>query len=266
MGLSVFFIFPFNDDNEKVCEIVLDDGNNEREQLYKLVKSFKNAVTGYDESAVIYYDAENIRDFSVACCFDGNNLHKPKVAILTVLGRTKVVSEINVKIDASSKYFLWDVKNETVSRSPYVISKIIEKVEQLHENKDVFALINVGGAIDATNLSICAFKDSYHSSHLPDKFIRLPCISSIEEFDLWAKTNHVREFSLLNRSRFVRTGIVQQGKPVFEERETGYYWYLDNLHKDEYEVFDSRGQHIATADLQGELNCAGRVVGRIISI
>ena len=50
---------------------------------------------------------------------------------------------------------------------------------------------------------------------------------------------------LENEYRFRKTNKPpQQGKPVYEEISTKRYWYLDNLHKTHYEVFDNTGKHI----------------------
>ena len=55
-----------------------------------------------------------------------------------------------------------------------------------------------------------------------------------------------------NECRFRKTNLFpQQGKPVYEEISMGRYWYLDNLHKNHYEVFDINGLHIGEANLQG---------------
>lgn len=61
-------------------------------------------------------------------------------------------------------------------------------------------------------------------------------------------------FSLRNKARFVRTNHIRQGKVVYRETATNNYWYLDNLHKNHYEVFNANEDHLGIADLAGVLD------------
>jgi hypothetical protein len=69
-------------------------------------------------------------------------------------------------------------------------------------------------------------------------------------------------FSLKNRTQFTRTSLFRQGKPVYRELATGNYWYLDNLHKNHFEVFDANEDHLGIADLKGNLDTTKSVKGR----
>ena len=71
-------------------------------------------------------------------------------------------------------------------------------------------------------------------------------------------------FSLKDGSRFQKDGRIVQGQNVYREIETGYYWYLDNLHKNHYEVFDRNGQHIGIANTVGVIDPSKRVNGRTL--
>jgi len=70
------------------------------------------------------------------------------------------------------------------------------------------------------------------------------------------------DFSLKDITRFCKTGKNRQGQLVYKELTTDYYWYLDNRHKNHYEVFDSNEAHIGIANLQGEIDTSKRVNGR----
>lgn len=62
---------------------------------------------------------------------------------------------------------------------------------------------------------------------------------------------------LRDRVRFARTNQINGGRRVYKEVETGYYWYVDNLHfgtSAHLEVFDPCGMHIGEADVQGTLD------------
>lgn len=55
--------------------------------------------------------------------------------------------------------------------------------------------------------------------------------------------------SIADEAYFVRTGHKSQGQEIYREVETGYYWYLDNKHKDHFEVFSASYIHLGTADI-----------------
>ena len=48
------------------------------------------------------------------------------------------------------------------------------------------------------------------------------------------------------------------GRTIYEEKETGYLWYVDNLHSGKsahLEVFDNTGKnHIGESDLEGKID------------
>jgi hypothetical protein len=56
---------------------------------------------------------------------------------------------------------------------------------------------------------------------------------------------------LRNPARFRKTAIIFQGRSVFEEIETKRLWYLDNFHKNHFEVFDKNIKHLGEASLEG---------------
>lgn len=72
----------------------------------------------------------------------------------------------------------------------------------------------------------------------------------------------IYSFSLKDGTRFQKDRRIVQGQNVYREIDTGRYWYLDNFHKNHYEVFDKNNQHIGVADMQGNFNPAKKVKGR----
>ena len=72
----------------------------------------------------------------------------------------------------------------------------------------------------------------------------------------------VVDFSLSDTSRFKKTHFNVQGKVVYKELSTKCYWYMDNLHRSHYEVFNSNEEHIGLADLLGNVDVSQRVDGR----
>jgi hypothetical protein len=74
----------------------------------------------------------------------------------------------------------------------------------------------------------------------------------------------IYRFSLKDGTRFQKDGRIVQGQNVYREIDTGYYWYLDNLHKNHYEVFDRNSQHIGTANMDGYIDTTKKVDRRIL--
>jgi hypothetical protein len=63
---------------------------------------------------------------------------------------------------------------------------------------------------------------------------------------------------LRDSRRFQATSMpFQQGRKVYKEIKTGYYWYVDNLHIGKaahIEIFSKNFQHMGEADLQGNID------------
>ena len=74
----------------------------------------------------------------------------------------------------------------------------------------------------------------------------------------------IYRFSLKDGTRFQKDGRIVQGQNVYREIDTGYYWYLDNLHKNHYEVFDRNGQHVGNANTDGVIDPSKKVNGRTL--
>lgn len=104
---------------------------------------------------------------------------------------------------------------------------------------------------------IVLFHDSIQHSDYPDRFYRIPVFDSYLGLRSYIEAipDH---FSLENNPRFSRTVYIEQGARVYVELATNRYWYLDNLHKDHYEVFSPQGIHIGEANLNGELDYTKR--------
>lgn len=72
------------------------------------------------------------------------------------------------------------------------------------------------------------------------------------------------QFSLKYNIRFQKTEKIYQGQPIYKETYTGYYWYLDNFHRNHYEVFDSKKQHLGIANMKGQIDPTKKVNGRTL--
>ncbi|MDR1974660.1 MAG: hypothetical protein LBQ31_08325 [Bacteroidales bacterium] len=69
-----------------------------------------------------------------------------------------------------------------------------------------------------------------------------------------------------NTKRFSGTNYIEQGQRIYREIQTGNYWYLDNLHKGHYEVFNADKEHIGVANLNGVLDTTKKKNGRKIDL
>jgi len=61
------------------------------------------------------------------------------------------------------------------------------------------------------------------------------------------------ETILINKGRFNKTNYKNQGRTVYQERNTSYYFCVDNLHQQgaHLEVFNANGEHVGEASLRG---------------
>jgi len=88
----------------------------------------------------------------------------------------------------------------------------------------------------------------------PEQFADIPFVEDQDGLKKILEDRPIpQDWFLHSPDKFRRTNRIIQGRGVFEEIETGYLWYLDNLHKDHYEVFDRDRKHRGEADLQGKL-------------
>ncbi len=102
---------------------------------------------------------------------------------------------------------------------------------------------------------------------------QLDCISHKQDFRNWCRRNpqlgiatynldsgrppQDEETILGKRSRFQATSRINQGRRVYIDRETNYYWCTDNDHvgsRAHIEVFNAGGQHVGEASLEGTLD------------
>jgi hypothetical protein len=97
--------------------------------------------------------------------------------------------------------------------------------------------------------------------------IELDCVENKEALELWLDLPiPPLDVFLRNTVKFVRTSFKQQGATVFQEISTSNYWYIDNLHKNEFEVFNSNKEHIGVATIGGVMKPDSKIKGRTIDI
>ncbi len=85
--------------------------------------------------------------------------------------------------------------------------------------------------------------------------IDLDCLDSKYAFEQWIQNKlDLRNFLERSTEEYTKTKNIVQGQSVYVENKTNNFWYLDNLHKNHFEVFDPQGEHLGEANLLGEID------------
>lgn len=99
------------------------------------------------------------------------------------------------------------------------------------------------------------FQDAIHKKEFPKEFIKVPCYKDWGSLWEYLEEKQLFLFSLKDTTKFEKSSYTVQGATVYKEKTTGRYWYMDNLHKTHYEVFDHLGKkHIGEAGLDGVID------------
>lgn len=113
---------------------------------------------------------------------------------------------------------------------------------------------------------VVLFSDSFSDSLFPQQFVRIPVFSSCADLLQFCQSSQLIRFSLMEESVFRKDSVLSKREKTFVgvEIANGRIWYLDQLHKDHYEVFDRNRHHLGEASLEGELIPGTAVRGRTI--
>jgi hypothetical protein len=135
------------------------------------------------------------------------------------------------------------------------IAEVAER--KLQQNQIAFLLVNFTDSSFKTphhTLSQCqliaVIKNNNHLEIIIDT------LDNKTAFEQWVidKLDN-RNFLERNSHRFKKTARASgQGTVIYQELETGNYWYFDNFHKTHFEVFNPLNEHLGEADLRGILN------------
>ena len=110
------------------------------------------------------------------------------------------------------------------------------------------------------------FQDSSHLKDFPQGFVKVPCFCNFQDLFDYSISEKIFSFSFENNAYFQKINKTVQGKNVYKEKKNNRYWYLDNLHKNHYEVFDNTGIHLGEANLEGELDTTKKDKNKTITI
>lgn len=149
--------------------------------------------------------------------------------------------------------YSWDVNNPQIN--PLYTEDIRGLVNIMSANSDIVFCIYDHASYPKDTLTI--FRDIINIPEYPDAFYKLKSFSNIGSILSYFKANDiVPSFSLEGNDEFEITTIPPvQGASVYRQKRTGFLWYLDNLHKTHFEVFELQGKkHIGEATIDGELD------------
>lgn len=175
-----------------------------------------------------------------------------------IKGDKAVISKIKTKLDiefegtdGSISFFEWQLSQNGVE---CLYCGLKDLISRNCSHKTDFIIID---NISRSNSQMILFRDAVHKAELPDLFLKIPCFTSVDEIYDYCKIQGIFAFSLEDKTKFsYENGIDPvQGAKVYKEISTGKLWYIDMLHKDHYEVFDSTGKiHIGEASIDGQID------------
>lgn len=156
--------------------------------------------------------------------------------------------------------FNWDLDQLLVTYAPIVLKSLY--IRSVTHNIRFLYL----SASSFPKNHLVLFEESHIDSSLPKDFLKIPAFPTCAELSDFCMKEGLISFSITDKSRFDQDALLsrQQGTFVGQERSTGDFWYLDQLHKDHYEVFSRHREHKGEADLNGELIPGTKVKGRVI--
>ena len=264
MSVKTFLLFPEEDD-----EILALDNPQVVTDIIQIVVKLRQIIRQRYNEIELFYDSENVKAFlqKIAVLFENEYLQKPTTQLKISLQKATDWRMSAVQ-QYECSYVLWLLdKFEVKAVNNSTLAEMTQRI--LSQTTDKYLLINIHQSIPSNRRFLPMFKDCKHIAYLP-KFVHIEYVYDEKEFQLWwdiyQKTDGKSDFSLLNRQNFARTNLVEQGKTVYKEISTNRYWYLDNLHKDHYEVFNDQGKHIGIANLKGEIEISKREKGRRITV
>ncbi|HAY3539485.1 TPA: hypothetical protein JRX35_001896 [Elizabethkingia anophelis] len=246
--MNVYFHFPEAFDEDK-----------------KIINSFTEILmlTKKHSDFKIYYSESNLNIYKELNA-DAEIYLTEEIKII----RQFLSSQRAVKMDISNvqtSYIRWHLTNYKAYNCEEALISIAEKL-YLNSNYN-YILLNLQDGIESCRNKILVFRDSMHLNY-PDYFVKIDYVINDVEFAEWLKTSSVKEFSLKDENKFQkRPEITVKGATVYYEIKNDRYWHLDTFHDYiEYEVYNSDGIHIGTANDKGEISIEGKKKGRTITL
>ena len=154
--------------------------------------------------------------------------------------------EKGVQIDGRIMCFEWNLEGPSIDRREDIYRYCVE-----HSlDGDCWVVLTEK---EYPKRQMTFFLDCKDNADYPDEWIHLLCFRKAAELlsfcreiaDAYATLSGNPGFKLV-RDNFKHT----RGAQVYLEQNTHYYWYLDTLHREHFEIFDQFGKkHLGVSDL-----------------
>lgn len=165
--------------------------------------------------------------------------------------------EDNISIDHSISYYEWQLSEAKVLSCTNALAALIHRNKT---NSTNYIVIDSNLTLNSKR-QIVAFTDAQQKPDLPDKFYKFPCFSNSDAIFDYCKCKGIFQFDKDDTSKYQPTGKQYNGANIYKvikdnnTLKNGYYFYLDTLHKNHYEVFDPTGKiHLGEMNLDGVLD------------
>lgn len=245
--MNLYFHFPEKFDEDKL-----------------VITSFKNILTHPQKSDFnLFYSEDNLINFK-------KYNEETEVYLLDEIKiiRQFLISSKSIKVNKlnnETNYIQWNFDKYETFPCIDSLTNIAKEIYQDDSYKYIF--INLDYAISTCRNKILVFRDCKHYTY-PDFFVKIDFVVNDIEFNEWIKTKHVKEFSLKDELLFQKKpSIIVKGATVYYEIANDRYWHIDTFHEYlEYEIYNSNGIHIATANEKGNINFEGAEKGRYIKL
>lgn len=164
--------------------------------------------------------------------------------------KDKSLIEYN-EVDKDLTCYMWNI-SDTVTVPLYKEDGLFHLISQYISDKTNFVCID---SKEYAKNCLVLFQDAIHKPEYPKEFIKVPCYKDWDSLWKYLEDKQLFSFSLNDTTKFEKCSYTVQGAAVYKEKTTGRYWYMDNLHKTHYEVFDHLGKkHIGEAGLDGVID------------
>lgn len=164
--------------------------------------------------------------------------------------KDKSLIEYN-EVDKGLTCYMWNI-SDTVTVPLYKEDGLFHLISRYISDKTNFVCID---SKEYAKNCLVLFQDAIHKPEYPKEFVKIPCYKDWDSLWKYLEDKQLFSFSLNDTTKFEKCSYTVQGAAVYKEKTTGRYWYMDNLHKTHYEVFDHLGKkHIGEAGLNGVID------------
>ena len=155
------------------------------------------------------------------------------------------------EVDKDLTCYMWNI-SDTVTVPLYKEDGLFHLISRYISDKTNFVCID---SKEYAKNCLVLFQDAIHKPEYPKEFVKIPCYKDWDSLWKYLEDKQLFSFSLNDTTKFEKCSYTVQGAAVYKEKTTGRYWYMDNLHKTHYEVFDHLGKkHIGEAGLNGVID------------